>query len=124
MESNTYSTGHLDWQSVGQPASGWAGLPDPLGALAAVVDQLAAQDRNSLTNRSEPNESWSCGGYWTAWKATGSESWPRSTPTAPPAPTKASSSAPPPAGSAAASTPAPPPPAAGSGPPGPCSAAP
>jgi hypothetical protein len=50
MESNTYSTGHLDWQSVGQPASGWAGLPDPLGALAAVVDQLAAQDRNSLTN--------------------------------------------------------------------------
>jgi Domain of unknown function (DUF222) len=56
MESNTHSAGppggpppqQLDRQSVGQPASGWAGLPDGLTALAAVVDQLAAQDLAGL----------------------------------------------------------------------------
>src|SRR5215217_7566607 len=50
MESNTYSTGHPDRQSVGQPAGGWAGLPDGLAALAAVVDQLATQDRDGLAD--------------------------------------------------------------------------
>jgi hypothetical protein len=50
MESNTHSTGHPDRQSVGQPAGGWAGLPDGLAALAAVVDQLAAQDRDGLAD--------------------------------------------------------------------------
>jgi hypothetical protein len=50
MESNTHSTGHPDRQSVGQPAGGWAGLPDGLAALAAVVDQLATQDRDGLAD--------------------------------------------------------------------------
>jgi hypothetical protein len=50
MESNTHSTGHPDRQSVGQPAGGWARLPDGLAALAAVVDQLAAQDRDGLAD--------------------------------------------------------------------------
>ena len=62
MESNTHSIthpdgsptqrldGHRDRQSVGQPASPWAGSPDPLAALAADLDALAAQNRNGLTD--------------------------------------------------------------------------
>jgi Domain of unknown function (DUF222)/HNH endonuclease len=50
MGSNTHSTGHPDRQSVGQPAGGWARLPDGLAALAVVVDQLATQDRDGLAD--------------------------------------------------------------------------
>src|SRR5215218_3458407 len=50
MDSNPHSAGHPDRQSVGQPAGGWAGLPDGLAALATVVDQLATQDRDGLAD--------------------------------------------------------------------------
>jgi hypothetical protein len=46
MDSNTYSTG----QPTGQPTSQAAGMADGLDALAAVVDQLAAQELDGLAD--------------------------------------------------------------------------
>ena len=64
-----------------------------------------------------------CGGCWTAWTATGSRTWPPSTPAAAP-PTTGCRRPRPPAGCATTSSWATPPPPARSAPPGRCSAAP
>jgi hypothetical protein len=50
MESNTHSARHAGRPSVGPPANGGAGAPDPLAALAADMDALAAQNRDGLTD--------------------------------------------------------------------------
>ena len=80
MDSNTHSTS----------------APAGLAALVAVVEELVDQGpRTGWPTPPWPNRSWSCGGCWTASKATGSRAWPPWTPAAPPAPNTASRPAPP-----------------------------
>jgi hypothetical protein len=71
-----------------------------------------------------PSRPWGCGGWCTAWRASGSGGWPPSTAAAPPGPSRASRPPRLPAGCATASAWAPAPPTAPCGPPEPCSAAP
>ena len=83
MDSNTHSSSR----------------PDRLGALAAAVDELAAEDLDGLADAALAEQVLRCGGSLTASKASGCEPWPRWTPAAPPAPSRASRPAPPPPGS-------------------------
>src|SRR5215217_5585050 len=73
---------------------------------------------------SGPSGCWCCGGWWTAWKASGCVSWRAWTPGARLGPTTAPRPPPPPAGCEVGSTWAPAPPPAPCGPPKPCPPAP
>src|SRR5215216_1431663 len=73
---------------------------------------------------SGPSGCWCCGGWWTAWKASGCVSWRAWMPGARLGPTTAPRPPPPPAGCEVGSTWAPAPPPAPCGPPKPCSPAP
>ena len=58
---------------------GREGPPGSLAALAAVVDDLIAQDLDGLPDAALAEEVLPCGGCWTAWRAAGLKDWPPST---------------------------------------------
>ena len=98
-------------------------LPEGLAELAAVVDQLAAQPLDRLSGPAGSSGPGGCGGWWIAWRASGSKNSPRLMPWGRPPPTPRPRPPPPPAGCADGCAWAPAQPTTPSGPPGPCSGA-